>query len=235
MGHTPAPPTRQRGITVQQAPCPALLPALWAGPDPASQTAPPPHRHRPIPSKYSSASPSLLIQAKVRLAPPLQDNSFSFIPSFEFSSFKWVIMLLSAVRFCHLLSANSSVSTNGAHRSPPSSGRAPLRARPLVQAAVAQKGPSHHEQQLHLQHVSPSASGHKVWLSQQQNYRQSRWETSILTSLQAQEDQILIWIRLFLFHSLRKTHPSLLVHLCVSRPLLPGGKRNESEWRGCHG
>lgn len=105
-------------------------------------------------------------------------------------------MFLSAFRSCHFLPANSSVSANRAHRSPPSCGSASLRARPLVQAAVPQKGPRHHEQQLHLQHVPPSASGHKVWISQQQNYSQSWWEMSFLPRLQGetstlQEEQTL--------------------------------------------
>lgn len=149
-------------------------------------------------------------------------------------------MFLSAFRSCHFLPANSSVSANRAHRSPPSCGSASLRARPLVQAAVPQKGPRHHEQQLHLQHVPPSASGHKVWISQQQNYSQSWWEMSFLPRLQGetstlQEEQTLTRFFLCVFHhSLRKTHPSCLFHFCVPCPLLPGRKRNKSKRRRCH-
>ncbi|CAF90261.1 unnamed protein product, partial [Tetraodon nigroviridis] len=68
---TPAPRTRQGGITAQPAPCLALPPVRWAGPAPVLQMPPPPPPpplHHPLPySGCSSACPSPLIQTKVKI------------------------------------------------------------------------------------------------------------------------------------------------------------------------
>lgn len=167
MERTPVPPTRPRGITAPRAPCPALPPVRWVGLDPAPPH--PPLRPPPPHSKYSNGFPSHLIQAKVTgsfVSASLPVHSVIFMVSFRFS--------VSALRFCHHRPALATVPTNGANRPPSSSGRAALRARPPLQAAVPQERSCYYEQQLHLQHVPPAASGQELRLSEQQGDCQSR-------------------------------------------------------------